>query len=76
MGFFEHEKFEEGTKKIGEAVVDSSALKIIGGGDTGFAMKKFGLREKIDHISLGGGAMLNFLSDKEMPGVKALKEKK
>ena len=74
LGFFEHEKFEDGTNLIGRRVVENeSALTVIGGGDTGAAMNKFGLRDYVDHISLGGGAMLEFLSDGDMPGLEALK---
>lgn len=75
LGFFEHEKFEDGTKLIGQRFVENEdGLTVIGGGDTGAAMKKFGLRNYVDHVSLGGGAMLEFLSGGELPGLKALKE--
>lgn len=74
LGFFEHEKFGKGTNLIGQRVVENEeALTVIGGGDTGAAMKKFGLRSYIDHVSLGGGAMLEFLSDGKMPGLDALR---
>lgn len=77
LGFFEHKKFEDGTKLVGGKVIENgSALKIIGGGDTGSALNKFNLREGMDHVSLGGGAMLTFVSGKEMPGLEVLKKEK
>lgn len=73
LGFFEEPLFEEGTKAIAQEVVrNHQAFKIIGGGDTIFALSKMGLIEKFDHVSTGGGAMLNFLSGEELPGLKAL----
>lgn len=77
LGFFEKDKFQEGTRKIGESIIkNKNALKVVGGGDTGFALKTFGIRSDIDHLSLGGGAMLAFLSGEDMPGVEALKKEK
>ncbi|MGM0439379.1 MAG: phosphoglycerate kinase [Patescibacteria group bacterium] len=74
LGFFENEKFQNGTNSIAKRMVENDkALKVIGGGDTGFALKKFGLRDYVDHVSLGGGAMLTFLSDEKMPGLDCLK---
>ncbi len=73
IGFYEKEGFEEGTKKIAEAIAENrNALKVIGGGDTGAALKYFNLRDKIDHASLGGGALLSFLSKEPMYGIEAL----
>ncbi len=74
MGQYEKEKWAMGTKIIGEAVTDSSAFKIIGGGDTEAALTKFGLVDKIDYVSSGGGAMLEFLANGDLPGLKALRE--
>ncbi len=75
LGFFENSKFEKGTRAIGRRVAENEeALTVIGGGDTGAAFNKFGLRRYVDHVSLGGGAMLNFLSDGEMPGLNALEK--
>ncbi len=75
LGYFENERFEEGTRQIGKEVAkNDKALTVIGGGDTAYAMKKFDLRNSIDHVSLGGGAMLNFLSDGSMPGLDILKK--
>ena len=59
---------------MGEAVVDSGAFTIIGGGDTEAALTKFGLVSKIDYVSSGGGAMLEFLANGDLPGLKALRE--
>ena len=72
MGKFEDEKFEEGTKKIGEAIMENKGFKIVGGGDTISALKKFGLLDKIDYVSTGGGAMLEFLAKGTLPGITAL----
>jgi len=75
LGFFEKKEFEIGTKKIAEKVVENQrAFKILGGGDTSLAFEKFNLRYKIDHVSTGGGAMLQFFSGGEMPGLEALKK--
>ena len=75
IGFFENPLFEKGTKKIAEEIAKNhQAYKIIGGGDTLFAISKFGLRDKFDHISTGGGAMLSFLSKEKLPGLKILEK--
>ena len=74
IGMFEEKKFENGTREIAEAIVRNHlAFKIVGGGDTISAVNKFGLLEKFDHVSTGGGAMLEFLSGKKLPGIDALK---
>ena len=74
LGFFEEPLFEKGTKKIAEAIARNyKAYKIVGGGDTLFAVSKFGLRDKFDHVSTGGGAMLSFLAEEDLPGIEALK---
>ena len=73
MGKFEEKEYEEGTRIITEAVQESSAYKIIGGGDTISAVSKFGNLDKFNHISTGGGAMLEFLGGKKLPGIEALK---
>ena len=73
LGYFEDPKYERGTKEIAQEIVkNKKAFKIAGGGDTVFALSKFGLREKFNHISTGGGAMLAFLGGEELPGLKAL----
>lgn len=75
MGMFENKRFEKGTKEIGIAVVKSKAFKVAGGGDTIAALDKYRLFNKIDFISTGGGAMLEFLDGKKLPGIEALKNK-
>jgi 3-phosphoglycerate kinase len=74
MGLFESAPFERGTKEIAEKIMrNHKAYKIIGGGDTISAIAKFGLVDKFDHISTGGGAMLAFLGGEKMPGIESLK---
>ena len=72
MGIFEEEKYQTGTKAVAQAVVGSSAYSVIGGGDTISALNKFGLLDKIDYVSTGGGAMLEFLAGTKLPGLEAL----
>ncbi len=77
MGVFEKAPFARGTRKIAHAVVDNSgATSIIGGGDTVSAVHKAGVADRITHISTGGGASLEFLEGKKLPGVEALTDKK
>ncbi len=75
MGVFEIDQFAEGTLAIARAVASSSALSIVGGGDSVAAVAKAGVGSKISHISTGGGATLEFLSGMKLPGVEALAEK-
>ena len=77
MGVFEFENFSVGTKKIAESVVQASkkgAFSLVGGGDTVAAIKKYNLSSGVSYISTGGGAMLEFLEGKELPGVASLKK--
>lgn len=72
MGVFENDTFELGTKKIAQAIAKSNAESILGGGDTISAIKQFDLEEKYTYVSTAGGASLDFLSGKVLPGLKNL----
>jgi 3-phosphoglycerate kinase len=76
MGKFEEKKYADGTKKILEAIAGADAWKIAGGGETLEFIHKQNLAEKFDFLSSGGGAMLEFLSGIELPGIQALEESK
>lgn len=75
MGVFEMEKFEKGTKAVAIAVVEATqngAFSLIGGGDSAAAVSKFGFEDSVSYVSTGGGALLEYMEGKELPGVKAI----
>jgi len=73
MGIFEVKVFSGGSEKVAEAVAKSKAFKVVGGGDTISCLEELNLLDKMDHVSTGGGAMLEFLSGNKLPGIEALK---
>ncbi|WP_031516674.1 phosphoglycerate kinase [Desulfofalx alkaliphila] len=75
MGVFEQDAFAKGTEAVARVLAKSNAISVVGGGDSAAAIKKTGVAEQISHISTGGGASLEFLEGKELPGVVALLDK-
>lgn len=72
IGMFEYDKFSKGTIELCNILASSKAFTIVGGGDTGAAIMKYGLKEKINHVSTGGGATLEFLEGKNLPGIEII----
>ena len=75
MGVFEIKEFSNGTNEVAKALADSDAVTIVGGGDSALAIEMAGLKEKITHVSTGGGASLEFLEGKDLPGISAIEDK-
>ena len=75
MGVSEWENFANGTIGVAKAVANSGSISIIGGGDSAAAVQKLGFADKMSHISTGGGASLEYLEGKELPGIACLDDK-
>jgi phosphoglycerate kinase len=74
VGVFEIPEFSEGTRALAEAIAASGSYSLLGGGDTAAAVEQMGLQGRFSHVSTGGGATLEYLEGKELPGVAVLKE--
>jgi len=76
MGVFEMTPFAAGTKCVAQAIADAPGFTVVGGGDSAAALKQFGLDTRVDHVSTGGGASLEYLEHGDLPGLQALRESK
>ena len=75
VGVFEFDQFGEGTRALAEAIAESDAFSVAGGGDTLAAIDKYGVADRISYISTGGGAFLEFVEGKKLPAVAILEER-
>jgi len=75
MGYFEKPPFDEGTKAVAQALADTDAYTVVGGGDSAAAINQMGFEDKMSHVSTGGGASIEFVQGDDLPGVEALDEK-
>ena len=74
MGVFEDARFAKGTRTVAQAMADTKAFTVVGGGDSAAALAQFGLNDEVDHVSTGGGASLEFIEFGDLPGLQALRE--
>ena len=75
MGVFEIKEFSNGTNEVAKALSESDAVTIVGGGDSALAIEMAGLKDQITHVSTGGGASLEFLEGKDLPGISSIEDK-